>query len=395
MAGAQAPEMAAQQTAEGAKAPAPAGAQQQPVKEDEAGDGAAQRMALDCLLQMGFLVVSQPRAADTQVAQAGQAPALAEPLAALQGVGPATVDQAGLSLLSNAAVAAGLTTTQATVQAPVKAEGPATGAPALVPGQERAWEALFAKPAKDLEANMPVDLAGTQVIATTQTASKDPIPASVLLGQRAILMETNRSAAAPTPTARPESSEGAQELATALWSQASATARAASAPAGDVAGKAAPVTETVVLDPMNSKTWQDVANRIQITYVQGGTEARIHLWPPELGRIEVRLQVSGQQVGVQLEATTPRAQQILQDNVMQLRSALSDQGLDVRTLSISLGHGGMGQHSMGQHRGWDFWNGEAPAAAPWFDQQRDERTAPVGTGMSAGRGPLTLVDFMA
>ena len=89
-----------------------------------------------------------------------------------------------------------------------------------------------------------------------------------------------------------------------------------------------------------------VAHSIQVTY-HGGQAMQVHLNPPELGSLQVDVSVNGGVLSARLEAQTPAAQQILVDNLSQLKNSLSQQGvsfdrIDVRLADSNRGAGGSG-----------------------------------------------------
>ena len=69
---------------------------------------------------------------------------------------------------------------------------------------------------------------------------------------------------------------------------------------------------------------------------QSGQEIRIHVRPPELGSLQIDVSVKDGALSARLEAQTSAAQQILQDNLPELKEALAQQGLTVDRIEVRL-----------------------------------------------------------
>ena len=69
---------------------------------------------------------------------------------------------------------------------------------------------------------------------------------------------------------------------------------------------------------------------------RGSTRIQIRLEPPELGFLRIEIKHSSNGLNLQLQATNPKAQQILQQNSHELRAALESQGLQPRQIEIQL-----------------------------------------------------------
>jgi flagellar hook-length control protein FliK len=125
--------------------------------------------------------------------------------------------------------------------------------------------------------------------------------------------------------------------------------------------------------PAGTRDFEALAVRVAQHAVAGDSRFDIRLDPPELGGIEVRLDVdrSGQ-VQAQLTAERPQTLDLLQRDAAALERALKEAGLDLgRDLSFSL----KGDGRQGFERDAD--SRRAPAA------HRDERTMPAPIAAAA------------
>lgn len=64
-------------------------------------------------------------------------------------------------------------------------------------------------------------------------------------------------------------------------------------------------------------------------------KARIHLDPPELGSLEIKLHVSQDQATVQVHAQNPQVREVLENSVNRLRDALASQGLNLSGFDVT------------------------------------------------------------
>lgn len=104
---------------------------------------------------------------------------------------------------------------------------------------------------------------------------------------------------------------------------------------------------------------------------RGGHEVRLRLNPPELGALLIDVAVKDGVLTARLETTQAGTQQLLSDNLAQLREALTQQGLVVEKIDVSLGDSRM-----------DNSRGEGSSGMMFSDGRgRDDR---------AGTGPAEL-----
>ena len=80
-----------------------------------------------------------------------------------------------------------------------------------------------------------------------------------------------------------------------------------------------------------------VANDVQ--------QARIQLDPPELGSLEIRMQVQNDQASVQVSAQSHQVKDVLDSSAQRLRDALAAEGIELSEFSVSADSGGQGRDS--------------------------------------------------
>ncbi|CAH1197848.1 hypothetical protein PAECIP111893_01008 [Paenibacillus plantiphilus] len=78
-----------------------------------------------------------------------------------------------------------------------------------------------------------------------------------------------------------------------------------------------------------------VVKQFNVTTVNGVSEARITLFPEQLGQVDVRISVQNGQLTAMFVAETAVAKDLLENQLGQLRSALQSQGLQIDKLEVS------------------------------------------------------------
>jgi flagellar hook-length control protein FliK len=84
------------------------------------------------------------------------------------------------------------------------------------------------------------------------------------------------------------------------------------------------------------KNIDQVVRAAKASVNQNGSRIQIRLEPPDLGTLHVEIRQNAAGLQVSLQATTARAQQLLQQNAHELRSALEAQGLPASQIDIQL-----------------------------------------------------------
>ncbi|ASP40584.1 hypothetical protein CHH28_18765 [Bacterioplanes sanyensis] len=84
------------------------------------------------------------------------------------------------------------------------------------------------------------------------------------------------------------------------------------------------------------QTWGAALGGRIMTMVQDDIQqARIHLDPPELGSLEIRLQVQQDQTNIQVQVQNPQVRDALEANAHRLREALAENGLSLAGFDVS------------------------------------------------------------
>ena len=80
-------------------------------------------------------------------------------------------------------------------------------------------------------------------------------------------------------------------------------------------------------------------------------QAKIHLDPPELGSLEIKLQVHQDQTSVQIHASNHQVRDVLEASAQRLRDALSERGLELAGFDVQTGGGREQQSGSGSQSG--------------------------------------------
>lgn len=78
-----------------------------------------------------------------------------------------------------------------------------------------------------------------------------------------------------------------------------------------------------------------LGGRILAMVADGIQEARIHLDPPELGSLEIRMRIQNDQATVQIQVQTPQVRDVLESQAQRLRDSLAEQGLQLAGFDVS------------------------------------------------------------
>ena len=137
--------------------------------------------------------------------------------------------------------------------------------------------------------------------------------------------------------------------------------------------------------PPTSKNWgKAVADKVYIAASQNLRVANIHLDPPELGALQIRLQVTGPDQQMSVSFTSPHAsvRDTLEQQLPRLREMLEEQGINLGESSVNDQRDGSGQMA---------GDGESKNSGGYADNSDPEGpTNPLNT-----QGTLALVDFYA
>ncbi|MFC3681484.1 flagellar hook-length control protein FliK [Bacterioplanoides pacificum] len=119
---------------------------------------------------------------------------------------------------------------------------------------------------------------------------------------------------------------------------------------------------------MGSRILTMVADNVQ--------QAEIHLDPPELGSLEIKLQVNQDQASVQVQAQNPQVRDVLEANAQRLREALAEQGLELAGFDVSQQQTNQEGQSQGDGQGTDD-NPAAEAAVLAAGESAGETVSPA------------------
>lgn len=317
-----------------------------------------------------------------------------------QGQVPAAQTAASAAAATAAAAAAAASATSATAPqtaqpSPLPAAGTANAAPA--PGQ--------ADPSKTATSGAKVTT-GTSTASTATSTTPTSGYAAQLASQQA--GATNNTPANDPQTAGSDTDGTAPAVtadkpldplkdATAATvdpktAQAAALPGAAPAQAANVQTAAATQTAATTSSAATAAAVvQQVSVQVSKAAVDGVDHINVQLNPPELGHVEVRMEVgpSGHFSAV-FAADRPQTVNLLQSNAHELTRSLQDAG--VRTDAGSLSFNLRGQNQQG-NTGWSgAFNGGGHAATPSWSNTPDETPAPAAiyANSSVGTGRVDI-----
>lgn len=213
----------------------------------------------------------------------------------------------------------------------------------------------------------------TPAVAVALSPTKPSEPAAALLITEPESSENTEPALSLSASHKDSSAPVAASLNLNLHAEAtpptptSSHALSAAAPSATAMPTAAQVSQSAALAP-NTQTFAATADkmdfgdeadrgmklgsRVLLMVAEGVQSARIHLDPPELGSLEIKLHVQQDQASVQVHAATPQVRDVLEASAARLRDTLASQGLELQHFSVSSGQaGGQGQSGQGQAEG--------------------------------------------
>lgn len=78
-----------------------------------------------------------------------------------------------------------------------------------------------------------------------------------------------------------------------------------------------------------------LGSRIVTMVADNIQQAEIHLDPPELGSMEIKMQLNQEQTSIQVQVQSPQVRDVLEANAQRLRDALAEQGLELASFDVS------------------------------------------------------------
>ncbi|MEH6358786.1 MAG: flagellar hook-length control protein FliK [Pseudomonadales bacterium] len=156
----------------------------------------------------------------------------------------------------------------------------------------------------------------------------------VATGQEFKLLREQISVAKPSAVT---GKEGAIDTSTSTSTDSAAARLNGLTQASQALNAARPATVTAsVQTPVNSADWgQAVSQRIMWLVNRGISSAELQLNPRDLGPVEVRINVSGEQTTVQFTSPQPAVREALESSVVRLREMMESSGLDLADVNVS------------------------------------------------------------
>lgn len=109
-----------------------------------------------------------------------------------------------------------------------------------------------------------------------------------------------------------------------------------------------PGTRHTVATPVASRGWADeVGQKLVWTASQDNGTAELILTPPQLGRIQVSINLQGDQASASFVAANPLTREALQDAMPRLREILAQAGIQLGQADVGAGHNPQAQHQPG------------------------------------------------
>lgn len=104
------------------------------------------------------------------------------------------------------------------------------------------------------------------------------------------------------------------------------------------------VTQLPVSTPVSSRNWADeVGQRLSWVAHQNDSRAELVLTPANMGKIEVSINLNGDQASAAFSAANPAAREALQDALPRLREILAQAGIQLGEANVNAGTQGQGQ----------------------------------------------------
>ena len=86
----------------------------------------------------------------------------------------------------------------------------------------------------------------------------------------------------------------------------------------------------------DKEKWAPVLGSRIVTMVADNIQqAEIHLDPPELGSMEIKMQVNQEQTSIQVQVQSTQVRDVLEANAQRLRDALAEQGMELAGFDVS------------------------------------------------------------
>jgi len=128
-----------------------------------------------------------------------------------------------------------------------------------------------------------------------------------------------------------------------------------------------------VATPAGSSGWpEEVGNRVTWMVGHDESHAELTLTPPQLGKVEISITISGEQTTAQFVAATPAARELIEQSLPRLREILEQSGINLGQTDVGTSSqpGSSGEGRRGGARGPAGGDAEGSmtntTAAPWL-----------------------------
>ncbi|MFT2110257.1 flagellar hook-length control protein FliK [Marinomonas sp. 2405UD68-3] len=102
---------------------------------------------------------------------------------------------------------------------------------------------------------------------------------------------------------------------------------------------------TMTVPPNDPKWSQEMGEKVRWIMREGVQTAEIHLDPPELGSLGVKVSLDGDVASITFSAATPQARDLLESQLQRLREQLAQQGVDLEKVDVNVSQQNQGQES--------------------------------------------------
>jgi flagellar hook-length control protein FliK len=131
-----------------------------------------------------------------------------------------------------------------------------------------------------------------------------------------------------------------------------------------------------------------IIKSVHVTQSQNGSRVQLRLDPPELGTLRIEMKQTENGLHLQLQATTPKAQQLLQQHSNELRSTLESQGFHNTRIEVQLRMDLRNDSSSQEFQDLDQGQGqdqmmnqqEGHSSSPWEGENENRDWQPDTTG---------------
>lgn len=185
----------------------------------------------------------------------------------------------------------------------------------------------------------------TGVTDTRRGAEGKDLPAGAGISERASADNVEFNPAATAARASDQGSDRSNSFASELTLAQNQATQASQSSQTHPGLQAARPNEVVprheVSTPVATRGWADeVGQKISWVATQDKGRAELVLNPPQMGRIEVSINLNGDQASASFVAASPIAREALQDALPRLREVLADAGIQLGQANVNAGNSG-------------------------------------------------------